>query len=128
MRDFQRWLVEWDWRPLARLMAWALIAAHFGYLSKAGLAHAARELVLYWLLSFGLLTHLLALVLAGCVRLYFALDDGTYCLAERFVRPWAGRAPFAVNFLASFAAQAGLVWTLAAALRSLRPWLATVGI
>lgn len=126
MRDFQRWLAEWDWRPLARLMTWAIIAAHFGYLSKAGLAHAARELVLYWLLSFGVLTYLLALALMACARLYLTLDEWTYQLAERLVRPCAGSAPFAVNFLATFAAQAGLIWALAAAWRSLRPWLATV--
>ena len=128
MRDFHRWLIDWDWRPLARLTAWALIAAHFGYLSKAGLAHAARELVLYGLLSFGVLTYLLALALASCVRAYLTLDEWTYWLAESLMSPWAGRAPFAVNFLAAFAAQVGLVWTLAAAWRWLRPWLATAGI
>lgn len=128
MRNFMNWLREWDWRPLARLLAWALIAAHFGYISKAGLVYAAREIVLYWLLSFGFLTYLLALALAGCVRLYLALDEWTYWLAEKLIAPWARRVPFAVNFLASFAAQVGLVAGCAAAWRLARPWLVGLGV
>lgn len=108
--DFRRWLHEWDWRPLARLIAWTLIAARFGYLSYAGLAHVGRELLLSWLLTFGILTHLQFILLMGGVRLYLILDDAAYRLAERIVRPLLGGASFAGNFLAAFAVEVALAF------------------
>lgn len=38
-----------------------------------------------------------------------ALDDWTYAASEWLVRPVAGRAPFAINFLVALAAQLALV-------------------
>lgn len=119
MKNFMRWLREWDWRPLARLIAWTFIAAHFGYITKAGLALLGRELVLSWLLTFGILTHLQLILLMGCVRLYLALDDAAYWLAERIVCPIIGGAPFALGFLAAFAVQVALVF---GATRTWRAW------
>lgn len=138
MRDFLEWLREWDWRPLARLLAWTFIAAHFGYITKAGLAHLGRELALSWLLTFGILTHLQLILLMGGVRLYLALDDAAYWLAERIVRPVIGGAPFALGFLAVFAVQVALVFGAAGAWRAWHvgarflaladaAWLATCG-
>lgn len=118
MENFMRWLREWDWRPLARLLAWTFIAAHFGYITQAGLAHLGRELVLSWLLTFGILTHLQLILLMGGVRLYLALDDAAYWLAERITRPAIGGAPFTLGFLAAFAVQVALVFGAAGAWRA----------
>lgn len=118
MIEFLRWLREWDWRPLARLLAWTFIAAHFGYVTKAGLAHLGRELVLSWLLTFSILTHLQLILLMGGVRLYLALDDAAYWLAERIVRPTIGGAQFALGFLAAFAVQVAIVFGAAGAWRA----------
>lgn len=109
MNNFMRWLNEWDWRPLARLIAWALVTVHLGYITKAGLAHLGRELVLSWLLTFGILNHLQLILLMICVRLYLFLDDAAYWLAERIARPIVHRAPFALGFLAAFAVEIALV-------------------
>lgn len=118
MGSFRRWLREWDWRPLARLIAWALIAAHFGCITKVGLAHLGRELVLSWLLTFGILTHLQLILLMGCVRLYLAVDDAAYWLAERIVRPFLGSASFAWGFLAAFAVEIALAFGAVGAWRA----------
>lgn len=118
MEKIIRWLQEWDWRPLARLLAWTFIAAHFGCITTAGLAHLGRELVLSWLLTFGILTHLQLILLMGGVRLYLALDDAAYWLAERIVRRIIGGAPFALGFLAAFAVQVALVFGAAGAWRA----------
>lgn len=109
MNNFLRWLREWDWRAFARLITWALIAAHFGYITKAGLTHLGRELVLSWLLTFGILTHLQLILLMIGVRLYLVLDDAAYWLAERIARPIVHRVPFAGGFMAAFALEIMLV-------------------
>ncbi len=109
MNNFLRWLREWDWRALARLIVWTLVAIHFGYITKTGLAHLGRELILSWLLTFGILTHLQLILLMIGVRLYLALDDAAYWLAERIARPIVYRAPFAVGFMAAFAVEIVLV-------------------
>lgn len=118
MENFMRCLREWDWRPLARLLAWTFIAAHFGYVTMTGLAHLGRELVLSWLLTFGILTHLQLILLMSGVRLYLALDDAAYGLAEWIVHPIIGGAPFALGFLAAFAVQVALVFGAAGAWRA----------
>ncbi len=109
MNNSLRWLREWDWRALARLIVWTLVAVHFGYITKAGLAHLGRELVLSWLLTFGILTHLQLILIMIGVRLYLALDDAAYWLAEKIAWPIVHRVPFAVGFLAAFAVQILLV-------------------
>jgi len=97
---------DWDWRPLARLVVWFLLVAAWAsgrhVLSLALLQRAVREVVLGWLLSFGLLTYVQALVAAGALRFALALDEGAYAFSERLVRPFAGQASFAMNFAASF--------------------------
>lgn len=45
----------------------------------------------------------------GVVRLFMALDDWTYSASEWIIRPVAGRAPFAVNFLVALAVQLALI-------------------
>ncbi|MBI5629908.1 MAG: hypothetical protein HY921_03370 [Elusimicrobia bacterium] len=115
------WLHEWDWRPMARLIVWLAIAVaaakRSGY-QPPSLGAIARELVLGCLLTFGLLTRLQLWIALGALRLFLALDDWTYAAAEWLVRPVAGRAPFAVNFLAALAAQLALVWGSLAAWRA----------
>lgn len=109
---FGRWLRDWDWRPLARLIVWialAVAAAQWSGYRLPSLQTVARELVLGWLLTFGLLTRLQLWLAMGALRLFMALDDWTYGLSERLVRPLAGRAPFTINFLAALAVQLALV-------------------
>ncbi len=118
MENFLRWLREWDWRPLVRLIAWVHIAAHFDCITKAGLAHLGRELVLSWLLTFGILTHLQLILIMGGVRLYLVLDEVVYGLAERIIHPVIGGAPFVVSFLAAFAVQVALVFGAVGAWRA----------
>lgn len=104
---------DWDWRPLARLAAWVLLAAawsrfaHAEPLACAG--RALRQLFLLWLLTCGLLTHLLAIAAMGSLRLALTLDEAAYVLSERLVRPFVGRAPFAATFVAAFGAELALV-------------------
>ena len=113
-----RWS-EWDWRPLARLVGWAMIAClwarHRGVAPGLCAAALLRQLLLLWLLSFGVLTYLLALVAMGLLQAAMFLDDATYELAERLVRPFVGAAPFVARFFAAFGAQIALVmgatWT-----------------
>lgn len=104
---------DWDWRPLARLVVWVLLAAAWArgrHVLSLDLMHRVlRELVLGWLLSFGWLTYVQALIATSAFRLALALDEAAYALSERLVRPFAGRAPFAVNFAAAFAAELMLV-------------------
>lgn len=76
----------------------------------AGLAHAGEALLLLCLLSFGLLTYPLSLALAVCVRLYLALDDAAYWIAEWITRPFTHRTPFAVGFLTAYAAEIAIIW------------------
>ncbi|MDO8756671.1 MAG: hypothetical protein Q7J64_01555 [Elusimicrobiota bacterium] len=110
--DF-RW-EEWDWRPLARLVVWVLLAAAWArgrHLLSLDLMHRVlRELVLGWLLSFGWLTYIQALIATSALRLALAFDESAYALSARFVRPFAGRAPFAANFAAAFGAELTLVF------------------
>ncbi|UPT75361.1 MAG: hypothetical protein M0D55_06645 [Elusimicrobiota bacterium] len=105
---------DWDWRPLARLVVWVLLAAVWARLRHAvslDLLHLVlRELVLGWLLSFGWLTYVQALIATSAFRLALALDHAAYALSERLVRPFAGRAPFAANFAAAFGVELGLVF------------------
>lgn len=97
---------DWDWRPLARLVVWVLLAAVWARRRDAvslDLLHQVlRELVLGWLLSFGWLTYVQALIATSAFRLALAFDAAAYALSERLVRPFAGRAPFAANFAAAF--------------------------
>lgn len=57
----------------------------------------------------------------GGVRLYLALDDAAYWLADRIVRPVIGGAPFGLDFLTAFAMQVTLVFGAVGA------WRATCG-
>lgn len=111
------WLHEWDWRPLARLLIWCFLAAAAVRYHRVPLPDPAailRELILGWLLTFGWLTWLQALLVTGAWRVFMALDDWTYNLAAWIVRPIAGAAPFAVNFLIAHCVQLGLVLGLIA--------------
>ncbi len=105
---------DWDWRPLARLVVWVLLVATWAHWRQAfsrDLMHRVlRELVLGWLLSFGWLTYVQALIATSAFRLALALDHAAYALSERLVRPFAGRAPFAANFAAAFGVELGLVY------------------
>ncbi len=112
MNRFTSWLRDWDWRPLVRLFVWiGLSAAALRYyrVPLPDPAALLRELILGWLVTFGLHTYLLALGLMGSVRLYLALDEWTYWAAEKLVLPWMESKPFAVTFLATFTAQLALV-------------------
>lgn len=102
-------LREWDWRPLARLVTWTLIATQLGYITKAGLAQLGRELMLSWLLTFGIFTHLQLILLMGAVRLCLTVDDAAYWLAGRIVQPFIGQTSFAGGFLVAFGAEIALV-------------------
>ncbi|MCM2303718.1 MAG: hypothetical protein NDJ72_03400 [Elusimicrobia bacterium] len=105
---------DWDWRPLARLVVWVLLAAAWAHwrhaLSRDLMHRVLRELVLGWLLSFGWLTYVQALIATSAFRLALALDHAAYALSERLVRPFAGRAPFAAHFAAAFGMELVLVF------------------
>ncbi len=107
-----RW-EEWDWRPLARLIAWLILAALWArsrdILSLALFQRTFRELLLGWLLSFGLLTYVQALVATTTFRLALAFDDAAYALSERLVRLFMRRASFAATFVAAFGVELALV-------------------
>lgn len=113
---------DWDWRPLARLVVWVLLAAAWAscsrVLSPDLVRQAVREVVLGWLLSFGLLTYVQALLATTALRLALALDEAVYGLSERLVRPFVGRASFALTFAAAFGVELALV------LGSVRIWRA----
>lgn len=98
---------EWDWRPLARLSTWLLLGGGWalsrGAFSSAAMERAAREIILGWLLSFGILTYVQILVATGVMRLALVLDDAAYALAERAVRKVLHPASFAETFLAAYA-------------------------
>jgi hypothetical protein len=104
---------DWDWRPLARLVVWVLLAAAWArwsrVLSPDLLRRAFREVLLGWLLSFGLLTYVQALLATTALRLVLGLDEAVYALSERLVRPIVGRAPFAVTFGAAFGVELALI-------------------
>lgn len=110
--DVFRW-EEWDWRPLARLIAWLILAALWarwrGLVSLALLQRVFRELLLGWLLSFGLLTYVQALIVTGIFRLALMLDDAAYALSERLVSLFLRRASFAATFVAAFGVELALV-------------------
>lgn len=104
---------DWDWRPLARLAGWLLIA---GLLARqrgvdplACVAAFARNMLLSWLLFLGLLTHVMAIVAMATLRAALCLDEAAYALSERLTRPLAGAAPFSARFLAAFSAEVALV-------------------
>ncbi|MDX6768815.1 MAG: hypothetical protein SF051_04735 [Elusimicrobiota bacterium] len=107
-----RW-EEWDWRPLARLIAWLILAALWArsrdFVSLAFLQRAFRELLLGWLLSFGVLTYLQVLIATATFRLALAFDDVAYGLSERIVRLFMRRESFAAAFLAAFGLELVLV-------------------
>ena len=88
---------DWDWRPLARLVVWVLLAAVWARRRHAvslDLLHQVlREFVLGWLLSFGWLTYIQALIATSAFRLALAFDAAAYALSERLVRPIPGRPP-----------------------------------
>ncbi len=112
MENFLRWLREWDWRPLARLLTWcgiAALAVHCGYLPRPEPRAIMRELILGWLLSFGLLTWVQVRLVTGAWWAFMTLDEWTYDLSSWIVRPVAGAAPFAVNFMAALSVQLSLV-------------------
>ena len=104
---------DWDWRPLARLIAWLVLAAVWAYrrdiVSLALIHRAFRELLLGWLLSFGLLTYVQALIAASAFRFALAFDDAAYGLSERIVRLFMRRASFAATFVAAFGIELTLV-------------------
>ena len=105
---------DWDWRPLARLVIWLLLTAAWArgrHILSLDLMHRVlRELVLGWLLSFGWLTYVQALIATSAFRLALALDHAVYALSEWLVRPFTGRASFATNFGAAFGAELVLVF------------------
>ena len=105
---------DWDWRPLARLVVWVLLAAAWArerHVLSLDLMHRVlRELVLGWLLSFGWLTYVQALIATSAFRLALALDKAAYTLSERLVRPFTGQAPFAASFVAAFGVELGLIF------------------
>lgn len=103
---------EWDWRPLARLVVWsglAIAAARYHGLALPDPAALLRELVLGWLLTFGVLTWIQLRLIAAAWWVFLTLDDWTYAMAERLARPLAGQASFGVNFLAALCVQLALV-------------------
>lgn len=110
--DVFRW-EEWDWRPLARLIAWLILAALWArwrdIASLALLQRVLRELLLGWLLSFGLLTYVQALIATGLLRLALMLDDAAYDLSEHLARLFLRRASFATTFVAAFGVELALV-------------------
>lgn len=110
--DVFRW-GDWDWRPLARLIAWLILAALWARwreaVSLALLQRALREILLGWLLSFGLLTYIQALIATGLLRLALAFDDTAYGLSERLVRLFMRRASFAATFVAAFGVELAFV-------------------
>ncbi len=105
---------DWDWRPLARLVVWVLLAVAWArwrrVLSRDLMHRVLYELVMGWLLSLGWLTYVQALIATSAWRLALALDEAAYALSERLVRPFAGRASFAANFAAAFATELMLVF------------------
>ncbi|MDX6768778.1 MAG: hypothetical protein SF051_04550 [Elusimicrobiota bacterium] len=109
-------LLDWDWRPLARLLGWAaiawLLARRHGIQPLAEAASFLSGLLLMWLLFLGVLTHLIAIVAMGAVRVALYADEVAYDLSERLIRPVLGPAPFAVRFLAAFSTEIALVSTL----------------
>lgn len=117
-----RW-EDWDWRPLARLVVWFLLAAAWARwrnaLPQAVLERVVREFVLGWLLSFGLLTYVQALIATSAWRLAMALDAGAYALSERVARLFMRGSSFAATFFAAFAVELVLV------LGSIHFWRAT---
>lgn len=115
-------LRDWDWRPLARLLGWSviawLLARRQGIEPMAEAASFLGGLLLTWLLLLGSLTHLIAIVAMGALRATLYADEVAYDLSERLLRPVLGPAPFAVRFLAAFSAEIALVSTLAWVWRS----------
>lgn len=112
MNRFASWLRDWDWRPLARLVVWiglASAAVRFYRVPLPEPSVVVKELVLGWLLTFGLLTWLQALLLTSAWCLFLKLDDWSYAAAEWIVRPVAVRASFALNFVAALLVQVALV-------------------
>jgi len=107
-----RW-EEWDWRPLARLIVWLLLAVLWARWRGVDflplLQRAFRELVFGWLLTFGLLTYVQALIATSAWRLALALDDAAYALSERVARFFMRRASFAATFIAAFVLELALV-------------------
>jgi hypothetical protein len=107
-----KWLNEWDWRPMARTLIWLTVAVaaakRAGYRTPS-LGHVIQELALGWVLTFGLLTRVQLWLVMGALRLFWTLDDWTYAASEWLVRPVAGGAPFALNFMAAAAAQLALM-------------------
>ena len=101
-----RW-EEWDWRPLARLTVWLLMAGTWAMsrdiLSVAAIERVAREIILGWLLSFGLLTYVQVLIATFAIRLALVVDDFAYAAAERIVRLLLASPTFEKAFLAAFA-------------------------
>lgn len=110
-------LRDWDWRPLARLLAWTaiawLLARRQGIEPLAVAASFLGGLILTWLLFLGPLTHLVAIVAMGIVRAALYTDEAAYAFSERLTRPVFGPAPFAVRFLAAFSVEIALVAALA---------------
>jgi hypothetical protein len=77
--------------------------------SWGGTAQALRQVALLLLVTFGLAGQVMALVAMGALSLFLEFDEAAFALAERLVRPWSGRASFAVRFAAAFSAELALV-------------------
>lgn len=125
-------LRDWDWRPLARLLGWTviawLLARHHGIDPLAGAASFLGGLLLLWLLFLGSLTHLIAIVAMGAIRAALYADEAAYAFSERLTRPLVGAAPFAVQFLAAFSAEVALASALACVWRDGKLSAALVGL
>jgi hypothetical protein len=107
--DFVRWLKEWDWRLLARLLAWGLLVAawsHRGPLELLILAlRMLRNLALAYLFTWGLLAYPIAVA----VRLVMGIEEAAYVLSERIVRPFLGSPFRPASFLAAVGVEMLLV-------------------
>lgn len=113
---------EWDWRPLARLVAWCLVlaaAVWLGFLPARTIVRCARELILLWLLTFGVLTRLLLILVVGAFRLAAALESLAFRISDWLVEIAFDPGPRALRFASALGVEFMLV-TLAALMWNFR--------
>lgn len=103
---------EWDWRPLARLLAWCIVlaaASWLGLLPAGAVVRGVRELILLWLLSFGLLTRLIMIVVMVGVRLAGTLEDLAFRISDWLVERTFNPGPRALRFASALGVEFALV-------------------